>query len=46
LAQEATGQLQHLTLKDGLPNPSVLDIRQDEQGFMWFATADGVSGGE
>jgi ligand-binding sensor domain-containing protein len=26
-AQESTHRFQHLTLKDGLPNPSVLDIR-------------------
>ncbi|MCB0554946.1 MAG: response regulator [Phaeodactylibacter sp.] len=31
-----------LTLEDGLPNPSVLDIIQDEQGFMWFGTLGGI----
>ncbi|MCB9292882.1 MAG: response regulator [Lewinellaceae bacterium] len=31
-----------LTLEDGLPNPSVLDIIQDDQGFLWFGTLGGI----
>ncbi len=29
-------------MEDGLPNPSVLDIMQDRQGFMWFGTLSGI----
>jgi PAS domain S-box-containing protein len=31
-----------LSVEDGLPHTSVYDILQDRQGFMWFATDDGV----
>ncbi len=39
------GQLrfEHLTVEDGLPHSTVLSVLQDQQGFMWFATADGLS---
>ncbi|MCI9286301.1 MAG: response regulator [Muribaculaceae bacterium] len=32
----------HITTKDGLPDNEILDITRDSQGFMWFATANGV----
>jgi PAS domain S-box-containing protein len=32
-----------LSVEDGLPHASVYDILQDRQGFMWFATDDGVA---
>ncbi len=32
-----------LSVEDGLPHTSVYDILQDRQGFMWFATDDGVA---
>ncbi|HAO22403.1 MAG TPA: hypothetical protein DCQ37_19220, partial [Desulfobacteraceae bacterium] len=31
-----------LSVEDGLPHTSVYAILQDRQGFMWFATDDGV----
>lgn len=33
----------HLTTNDGLSNNSVMDIYQDEKGFMWFGTRNGVN---
>ena len=41
-AQYQTLRFERLTIEDGLPNPSVLDIIQDQQGFMWFGTLSGV----
>lgn len=32
-----------LTMNDGLPSNSVFDIWQDDNGYMWFATKNGVS---
>jgi ligand-binding sensor domain-containing protein/signal transduction histidine kinase len=32
-----------ITPKDGLSQATVLDILQDRQGFMWFATQDGLN---
>src|SRR4051812_49389997 len=32
-----------LTGEEGLSSSNVYDITQDEQGFMWFATADGLN---
>lgn len=34
---------EHLTVKDGLSKNSVLDIVQDNFGFMWFATGYGLN---
>ncbi|MEZ4958300.1 MAG: ATP-binding protein [Saprospiraceae bacterium] len=31
-----------LTVEDGLPNPSVMDIMQDRQGFIWIGTLSGI----
>ena len=40
----AEGQVfRHLTVDDGLPQMSVIDIAKDHRGFMWFATTDGVA---
>jgi len=36
-------RFEHLTVEDGLPHATVLSVLQDTQGFMWFATADGLS---
>ena len=33
----------HLTTDDGLSHNSVVSIYQDERGFMWFGTRNGVS---
>lgn len=32
-----------IDLRDGLSQATVLDIIQDKQGFMWFATQDGLN---
>jgi diguanylate cyclase (GGDEF)-like protein len=36
-------RFERLAVEDGLPNSTVLSVLQDKQGFMWFATADGLS---
>ncbi|MDO9037665.1 MAG: two-component regulator propeller domain-containing protein [Lutibacter sp.] len=33
----------HYTSSDGLASSTVYDIIQDNDGFMWFATANGIS---
>lgn len=33
----------HLTTNDGLSQSTILAIVQDRQGFMWFATRDGLN---
>jgi signal transduction histidine kinase/ligand-binding sensor domain-containing protein len=33
---------EHITAAQGLPQNSVNDIVQDKQGFIWFATQDGL----
>ena len=33
----------HYTADDGLSQNRVMDIMQDQQGFMWFATWDGLN---
>jgi signal transduction histidine kinase/ligand-binding sensor domain-containing protein/CheY-like chemotaxis protein len=32
-----------LSIKDGLSHASVWDLTQDNQGFMWFGTSDGLN---
>ena len=41
-AQYQSLRFERITVEDGLPNPSVLDIIQDPQGFLWFGTASGI----
>jgi len=43
------GQAQHRPLKveslmprNGLPHPNVLSLHQDQRGFLWFGTEDGL----
>jgi diguanylate cyclase (GGDEF)-like protein len=36
-------RFERLAVEDGLPHATVLSVLQDKQGFMWFATANGVS---
>jgi len=31
------------TIKDGLPSNQIYDIHQDQKGFIWFATENGLS---
>jgi hypothetical protein len=33
----------HLTVEDGLSSDRVVTILQDDQGFMWFGTFDGLN---
>ncbi len=46
-AQEGLPQqpirFERIKVEDGLPHSTVLSVLQDRQGFMWFATADGLS---
>lgn len=35
-------RFERLAVEDGLPHATVLSVLQDRQGFMWFATADGL----
>ncbi len=32
----------HLTKEDGLPSNTIYDIVQDEKGYMWFGTSNGL----
>ncbi len=36
-------QFEHLSVKDGLSQLSVISIFQDSQGFLWFGTRDGLN---
>ncbi|MBI3948848.1 MAG: hypothetical protein HY314_00090 [Acidobacteria bacterium] len=42
-AQPGQIRLDHLSVEEGLSNAFVWDILQDRQGFMWFATEDGLN---
>jgi signal transduction histidine kinase/ligand-binding sensor domain-containing protein/DNA-binding response OmpR family regulator len=47
--QTSTGQagqgikFEHISVEQGLSNAEVHDILQDDQGFMWFATKEGLN---
>ncbi|RMG37063.1 MAG: hypothetical protein D6732_07360, partial [Methanobacteriota archaeon] len=36
-------RFEHLTLEQGLSQNSVLCILQDQRGFLWFGTEDGLN---
>lgn len=36
-------RFEHITVEDGLPSATVLSVLQDQDGFMWFATEDGLA---
>ncbi len=38
-----TPRFEHLTIDDGLPENSVRSILQDNQGFLWFGTHNGLA---
>ncbi len=35
-------KFEHITQEEGLPSLAVWDTVQDQQGFMWFATGNGL----
>ena len=41
--QQGEISFKHLSTVDGLSNFTVLSIAQDQQGFMWFGTMDGLN---
>ena len=43
LAQKQNLEFSHLTSQDGLGSNTVSSILQDEKGFLWFGTYDGLS---
>lgn len=42
-AQDPELRFRHLSVEDGLSNGSVHSILQDRDGWMWFATEDGLN---
>jgi len=42
-AQAPNIKFAHITLEDGLSQSSIYSIVQDNKGFMWFATLDGLN---
>ena len=42
-AQKQTIRFDNLTIKDGLSQSSINDILQDQMGFIWVATQDGLN---
>ena len=43
MAQETLAGYRHFTVDEGLPSSEVYEILQDRQGFIWFATDNGLS---
>ncbi|MFT4925647.1 MAG: signal transduction histidine kinase/ligand-binding sensor domain-containing protein [Phenylobacterium sp.] len=43
LASGSATRFERLSLEDGLSQASIYSIVQDNQGFMWFATEDGLN---
>jgi signal transduction histidine kinase/ligand-binding sensor domain-containing protein len=41
-AQTAHLKFDHFTVKDGLPERRILFIRQDDQGYIWIGTQNGL----
>lgn len=41
-AVQAQQKVEALSVYNGLANPQVYAVAKDQQGFMWFGTADGV----
>jgi len=42
-AAQPVCQFTHYSTEDGLPQYTIMDMIQDRNGFMWFATWDGLS---
>ena len=43
LAAQPHCHFKHYSTEDGLPQYTIMDIMQDKNGLMWFATWDGLS---
>lgn len=43
LAQTTPVNFKHLTINDGLSQNTVFSIYQDDKGFIWFGTEDGLN---
>ena len=43
ISQERKINFEHLSTDDGLNQNSVLDIYQDQDGFLWFGTYEGIN---
>lgn len=43
LVSQNKGGMQHIGVDEGLSQGTVFDITQDENGFLWIATADGLN---
>ena len=43
IGQPTQIKFEHLSIEDGLSQSSVSSIAQDEHGFMWFGTLDGLN---
>ncbi len=39
----STAEIDHLTIEQGLSQSLVFDIYQDKEGYLWFATQDGLN---
>ena len=42
-AQSQSLDFRHYQVEDGLSNNTVIDILQDNSGFLWFGTSDGLN---
>src|SRR5579871_5576736 len=38
-----TARFNHISMEDGLSNNEVLNVIQDHDGYLWFATGDGIN---
>ncbi|MEJ5223715.1 MAG: two-component regulator propeller domain-containing protein, partial [Anaerolineales bacterium] len=43
ITYDSRARFERILVEDGLPNATVLSVLQDQDGFMWFATADGLA---
>jgi ligand-binding sensor domain-containing protein/signal transduction histidine kinase len=41
--ESASARFQHISLRDGLSQSTVYCIQQDREGYLWFATEDGLN---
>jgi len=42
-SENTLAAFQHYGIEEGLSQSVVFNIQQDQQGFMWFATQDGLN---